>query len=120
MREIEFRAKRIDNGKWLISNGLKQIYDRVFLWNEEDFAFKEVQNDTLGQYTGLRDKNGKKIFEGDIISHKYFGGGLGYDDVSYMDKVGYWYPFGNSDDGLYSPDVKVVGNIHDNPELMNK
>lgn len=83
-----------------------------------------VHAETIGQYTGLTDKNGTKIFEGDIVkgitemfSPYHPNGAVIYDEGQYIIK------FGNRDDdfeplcGWYG-DIKVIGNIHDNPELL--
>ena len=133
MREILFRGKRIDDDKWIYGYYLEEYRkDKtkkscIFgSWTdgEKVFNHKEmVLPETVGQYTGLKDKNGKKIFEGDIV--RITTGIKGYKSTyhSAIQKVRYetdecgiavFYPFDNSD----TVEVEVIGNIYDNPELM--
>ena len=123
MREILFRGKRTENGEW------KYGLPHYNLDNEIEFitvpgkiypnCFK-VDPDTVGQYTGLTDKNGVRIFEGDIVSL------VKHDGLIY--KVVYVpcrYELVNSKgvncfvlDIYKSENIEVIGNIHDNPELL--
>ena len=143
-REILFRGKRVDNGEWIYGRGLQQCKDE--LGNEivaifedvvksEKYIKKEgrytlyyapVKAETLGQYTRLKDKNRKKIFEWDIlfqgqellgvvcISKRY--------GVSIQKKTTTWslinFVLDSDFDAGVLSDIEVRGNIHDNPELL--
>ncbi len=137
MREILFRGKRADNGEW-VQGDFCSPCNIVFLENGYDAVLGkddcpmcndfEVLPETVGQYTGLTDKNGKKIFEGDIIKHIRTLWGKDNSDIGVilwcenlckfyrtskfdtMDKVEIW-----KDTAV---DYEVIGNIHDNPELL--
>lgn len=123
MREILFRGKRTDNGEWI--EGVTFPHDNgsctTFYQNPLDgsLAGEEVDPDTVGQFTGHTDRNGKPIFEGDII--KYHGGPFKvvwqYTGFQARAKDGMLMPW------VYISDDKdnageIVGNIYDNPELM--
>lgn len=119
MREILFRGKRIDNGKWiegyvfrLNEEGLPPLIMKI---NQDGMA-KEVDPETVGQYIGLTDKNGKKIFEGDIIKYD----GKTY-EMRYIERYG---RFAGKNDGFAFAvvpfgTIEIIGNVYDNPELMN-
>ena len=133
MREILFRGKRTINGNWVYGdfvrgNERKSLRDSIFVYDSETQSFNdyEINPSTLGQYTGLTDKNGKRIFEGDIA--KVLQGKdkdiayVGFENGAFMlyPKTGniyertlweYWYN---------DWDVEVIGNITDNPELLEK
>lgn len=140
MREILFRGKRINNGVW-VEGDLIQLHDgRMYIVNnvhgaciddkgnfintEEPFVCA-VDPATVGQYTGLTDKNGKRIFEGDIV--ECWSGGVCARGTVQQRKDGMWiiYPAWQKyimwslcpDDHLQTT-VEIIGNIHDNPELV--
>lgn len=136
MREILFRAKRVDNGEWVISDCIYQCGGIVKLWDEPSRdGWVEVIPETVGQYTGLKDKNGKKIFEGDILKaitvdtnseqNAVVGFGNFVDENNSDEYLGFYIEF----DGvkttitqLLLKEVKdcfeVIGNVFDNPELL--
>ena len=133
MMEILFRGKRTHNGEWVYGdfvrgNERKSLRDSIFVYDSETQSFNdyEINTSTLGQYTGLTDKNGKRIFEGDVV--KVLQGKnkdiayVGFENGAFMlyPKTGniyertlweYWYN---------DWDVEVIGNITDNPELLEK
>lgn len=129
MREILFRGKRKDNGKWaygylyIRNDGQYEIsfYDKYF--DSERFTY-DVIPETVGQYIGLTDKNGKKIFEGDILRRAYhpyedvaiewFDGSFRFREVNKPKDYGYSYVccVQNAVSRL-----KIIGNIYDKPEL---
>ena len=133
MREILFRGKRKDNGKW-IEGGVCQTEGYTIILTFEDFEGTlyeppsselydiEVIPETVGQFTGLTDKNGKKIFEGDIVERVSDGeraviSWLKYSACFGLSFDGWCCGFDNYDDNLPS-DFEVIGNIHDNPEIL--
>lgn len=131
MREIMFKAKRIDNGEW-VEGCYQKRYD--LLGNEEHLIFHadsyrvweyaEIDPETLCQFTGLTDKNGKKIWENDIVQYgavaatvrfgEYGDGNLGFyvdfpEETNYRKDFAYW-----------AKKIVVIGNAFDNPELLQE
>lgn len=141
MREILFRGKRIDNGEWVYGNYIKSptcqdlhmIEDTIPLIMDDGCrrfqGCPPVDPATVGQYTLLEDKDSKRIFEGDIVRDndgKIYvvlwsaaGFGLKYDPLH---AHGFYYElsplcnFWNAHGSI----IKVIGNIHDNPELLEE
>lgn len=131
MREILFRGKRIDNGEWVEGNlitgkwyiGEREIVaiaplDNAFYPHCEMSEWYEVDPATVGQYTGLTDKNGKKIFEGDIIQINYNNtmAYVAFDEMSWTALIPRYKCYRHRLEKLLVYEVK--GNIHDNPELL--
>ena len=138
MREILFRGKRIDNGEW-VEGGYKhekvgEYFTAVFIIEHLTsgvWGNHRVDPSTVGQFTGLTDKNSKRIFEGDIVAQNWYDHDEPSDDsfgevvfceydcsfsVMDVEKDGI-VPFGRC--GAYHWEAEVIGNIHDNPELLN-
>jgi uncharacterized phage protein (TIGR01671 family) len=119
MREILFRGKRVDNGEWIYGDLLTPT-DIMNVWEISENTGMgdryDIDPETVGQYTGLTDKNGKKIFEGDIIKDRFDDiGQIEYKPKSSAFIVKDW------ETGYvlwFEKDIEVIGNIHDNPELL--
>lgn len=129
MREILFRGKRVDNGEWVEGNFIKDnwgdtygeliygiLQDREAPAGLAGWIPKRVLPETVGEYTGLTDKNGKKIFEGDIIRSNSERGYIEYypNDCAFdvVDDHGFYWLISEMSN------IEVIGNIHDNPELL--
>ena len=136
MREILFRGKTKDNCDWVYGDLIhRKIWSsNLCIIRKEDSGFDnyidcEVFPETVGQYTGLTDKNGKKIFEGDICRFREWSKG----DMCWIGKVHYEHQqfviSGNPNKECESEfllvmsrfipeNIEIIGNIHDNPELL--
>lgn len=120
MREILFKGKRKDNGEW-VEGFLSPIWGSLHIGNE--FKAYPINYETVGQFTGLKDKNGKKIFECDIIKYCGVFGVVVYDNTftAFLSKENekFYTSFENIPTfGVNG--VEVVGNIYDNKELIDE
>lgn len=145
-REIKFRGKRLDNGEW-VYGGFVKVEEKYFIVQSSTkeiliFGSPHIHWDdlvpvnpkTVGQFTGLKDKNGKEIYEDDVVS----AWSEGYNHKGKIKwrlegmpciiiypafaNQGFWKIHGslNIHDGSYYDDgVEVIDNIHDNPELIS-
>ena len=136
MREIKLRGKRIDTGEWVYGS-LIQWKDgtmTIITENKEDHSEFYVNPDTVGQYTGLKDRNEREIYEGDILmcigqrwdnkGHKYYRKVL-FENGSFCMNVKYYRinsPLCNHIVTIVNKELdwEVIGNIHDNPELLEE
>lgn len=124
MREILFRGKRKDNGEWVYGfycyNPLMKRGE-MFSFDAVRCYVYEVIPETIGQFTGLIDKNGTKIFEGDVVdilTENEEIGVVAYDDGGFLVNAdGFCVDFHSNINGT---DLEVIGNIHDNPEWVRK
>mgnify|MGYP005970822713 FL=1 len=123
-RETLFRGKQLNNGEWVYGSYWYSHRSNTY----QHFVFDDgnvwvgVEPDTVGQFTGLTDKNGVKIFDGDVIEYtdgcNDWLGAVKYasDDAQFVAR----FIGGDveSFDNLYIGDCEVIGNIYDNPELF--
>lgn len=129
-REIKFRGKRLDNGEWVYGD-LIHFADQtcaivVIPFSKYGYTATElsrmdqVDPDTVGQYTGLKDRNGREIYEDDLFKPGYYNTIFRVE----WDKENARY-IGREKKGSISyvgrePAIEVRGNIYDNPELLNE
>ena len=170
MREILFRGKRVDTGKWVYGNlnygtiEIESIKDSYYISDFNvspwDKKFYPVIPETVGQYTGMKDKNGKRIFEDDIVRYYHHKKSLvpvtdikpeenhyGKDEesglplayrttkiirykghveldpiwgmtINLKNRCQWWRHVNYEDDSINSDRLEIIGNIHDNPELL--
>ena len=134
-REILFRGKRTDDNQWIFGSYVQQYgTHKIYLPDGTDSEYGSdnytVIPYTVGQYIGLTDKNGKKIFEGDIVDVDGENGVVKYGDFIpkfYAQEVfhsspikGFYVETVNGEQLVIPSKVRtnVIGNIHDNPELL--
>lgn len=134
MREILFRGKRIDNGEWVYGNleqdidantakitGYDYFVDQDGIKHRKMFCH-EVKPETVGQYTGIIDKNYDRVFEHDIVEIVFQAKSYGIYYISWNCETNGWdwnFLSGNVVDvASFESAIKKIGNIHDNPELL--
>lgn len=128
-REILFRGNRTDNGKWVEGHLIvfpKSKITKIMVWNAADLDFDaiEVRPESVGQFTGKTDKNGKRIFGGDIAKYTKKDGTTAFYEVVWDNELfAPMFQLIGSCSGVFvagmNERVEIIGNIHDNPELLN-
>lgn len=127
MNEILFRGKRINNGEWVegyfVNLWLMHYQKHQPIITDNNAVSYDVDPSTVGQYTGLTDKKGKKIFEGDIVKTDKFSEPNKQYIIKYdlqfgafigQDRYNLYFVTFDGDSGEF----EVIGNIHDNPEFL--
>ena len=122
-REIKFRGKRVNNGEWVYGY-LRFIYidtDRASIYDPISVSNYDVLLETVGQYTGVKDKNGKEIYEGDILKDEFNRIFIVY----WVEKEARFSMRQKNRKTEYFMFInhlseEVIGNIYDNPELWEK
>lgn len=136
MREILFRGKRVDDGKWIKGSLIIQKNKEHSIWcNDYPFGINIVERETVGQYTNLIDKNNRYIFEGDILRLTDTINDIEFTALVEFGNPNCEYNWGfqlvkisgdgankdillwccMEDVGVYA---EIIGNIYDNPELL--
>ncbi|ORX22202.1 hypothetical protein BVF91_12990 [Thermoanaerobacterium sp. PSU-2] len=131
MREIKFRGKRKDNGEWMYGYVVRERYGVCIQYlMEKPLGIEKykvvVEPESVGQYTGLKDKNGQEIYEGDIVVAEDSYGNKWCGVVKYKDKHTAFFVEGKNvaailgwhltdNNGVFA---EVIGNIYENPELL--
>lgn len=129
MREILFRGKRVDNGEWVYGYYVRTLEEDAdcflflidWIYDYEGWCRYNVIPETVGQYSGF-DDNGVKIFEGDVLHwDSHWGWYVGYENGAFrriplnnIQRIN-WKHYPLEQEGLKT--WRVIGNIHDNPEL---
>lgn len=123
-RQIRFRGKRIDNGKWVYGHYLQSASSFIAVDDgivDGHWDIQEVDPATVGQFTGLKDKNRRRIYEGDILDHYATMGHVLFEDGMFCLSTSAKVNFGEYRQPLCYIDTaqaEIIGNIHDNPSLL--
>lgn len=129
MREILFKGKRVDNGEWVYGMPCATRKSGIYAIQTFDGGIFDIIPESISEFTGLTDKNDKRIFEGDICCFREWSKGK----MCWCGEVHYEHQqfviSGNPNEECESPfllvmsrfiseNIEVIGNIHDNPELL--
>lgn len=133
MRQIKFRGKRNDQDEWVFGDLIEENGGDTYIVQANIIQWKqfEADPDTVSQFTGLTDRNGKEIYEGDIVKVvdsdnevDPLDSDTGIGEVIFLVESGLWYISSTIHNGLFDINdsyyIEIIGNIHDNPELLNE
>ena len=119
MRELKFRAWDIDKQKYVTCFDMSE---EGSVWTQEACCSPDYPNVIVEQYTGLKDRNGREIFEGDILIDKDYTDKIRTCKVEYDDNFAQFYCSTNnrcwSFEDAKGDELEVIGNIHENLELL--
>lgn len=118
MRELKFRAWHESDKCWYNPRFIEMNLLGQAILSHGIEQFEIIPASAIEQYTGLKDKNGKEIYEGDILND-----GVGHiGEVLFNERIGAfvyeWGECGSMFIDLYTSDIEIIGNIHENPELL--